>query len=304
MKTVFFGTPDFAVPFLKTLHGDKDIEILAVVCQPDKKIGRKQILTQSPVKTEAAKLNLTVLQPQKLKNNPDFFNLIKALKADFFVVVAYGKIIPTEYLDIPKYGAVNVHGSLLPRYRGASPIQTALLNGDKETGISFMKISKELDTGDVYLLKREAINKEDNFTTLSAKLAKTGAVMLPSVLKDIQNHVLEPIPQNDSKATYCKKISKKDSLLDAQNESSENILNKLRAYTPWPGIYINFNNKKIKIINAEITNDKVDVNPGNLKAVNKNLYLGTKNGALIIYTIQPEGKKVLAAQDFINGFLR
>jgi len=304
MKIIFFGTPEFAIPFLKTLFNDKEIEILAVTSQPDKKSGRKQIVTPPPIKIKALELFLPVFQPEMLKNNKLFFDLVKNLKPDFFVVIAYGKIIPKEYLDIPKYGAVNVHASLLPRYRGASPIQSALLHGDKETGLSFIKINEQLDCGDILLLKKEEIWDTDNYVTLSQRLSKTGSFILPSVLKDIKNEVLTPIPQNETKATYCEKISKDNALIDAKNETAENIFNKFKAYYLWPGIFMLFNGKRLKLTDIEADKIQADIKPGELKVHNKNLYLGTRNGLLLIKELQPEGKKALKAHEFINGFLR
>jgi methionyl-tRNA formyltransferase len=306
MKIVFFGTPEFAVPFLKTLFNDKEIEILAVVTQNDKKSGRKQTVTPPPVKIKSLELYLPVFQPETLKNNTLFYELLKNLKPDFFVVIAYGKIFPKEYLDIPKYGAINVHASLLPKYRGASPIQSALLHGDKETGLSFIKIDEKLDCGDIFLLKKEIIEESDNYLTLSQKLSNVGSFILPTILKDIKNKVLTPIPQDESKASFCEKITKKNALIDAQNETAENILNKFKAYYLWPGIFMNFNNKRLRLIDLEMNKNNIqaDIKPGELKAVKKNLYLGTKDGLLLINELQPEGKNVLKAVEFINGFLQ
>jgi len=304
MKIVFFGTPEFAVPFLDALFNDKEIDILAVVTQPDREAGRKKTLTPPPVKIKAQDLGLTVLQPLKLKNNDELINLLKGLKADFFVIIAYGKIFPNEILDIAKYGSVNVHGSLLPKYRGASPIQSALLNGDKETGLSIIKISEELDAGNIYLLKKETINEDDTYETLARRLSEIGAILLPSALKDIKNKVLTPIEQNESRATKCEKFTKSDALIDPKTEEAEKIYNKLKAFTPWPGIYMVFKGKRLKIVKAAPLKEQSTVNAGEFKEINKELILGTKKGDLKITEIQPEGKKVMQPNEFINGFLR
>jgi methionyl-tRNA formyltransferase len=304
MKIIFFGTPEFAVPFIDTLYNDKEIDIQAVVTQPDKEAGRKKTLTPPPVKIKAAELGISVLQPIRLKNNPELINLLKGLKADFFVVIAYGKIIPEEILEIPKYGTINVHGSLLPKYRGASPIQSAILNGDKETGLSIIKINEELDAGDIYLLKKDAIKDDDTYATLAERLSIIGSIMLPAALKDIYNGILTPIPQNESKATKCIKFTKSDALIDPSNDDAEKIYNKLRAFTPWPGIYFNFKGKRIKILKALLFGEEKNINPGEFNIDNKELLLGTKKGILKILEIQPEGKKPMQPNEFINGFLR
>lgn len=304
MKIVFFGTPEFAVPFLDSLYNDKKIEISAVVTQPDKAAGRKKTLTPPPVKLKAQELGLSILQPKKIKNNIELFSLLKGLKVDFFIVIAYGKILPGEILNIPKYGTVNVHGSLLPKYRGASPIQSALLNGEKETGLTIMKINEELDEGDIYLLKKEPVTEKDTYESLAKKLSGIGALILPSALKDIKNGILTPIKQNDSKATKCVKFTKLDALINPSVEDAEKIFNKLRAFTPWPGIFMNYGNKRLKIIKASVISFNKHINPGELKADNKELFLGTRKGVLKIFEIQPEGKKPMLAHEFINGFLR
>jgi len=303
MKVVFFGTPQFAVPFLNHLEESDQIEIEAVVTQPDKPVGRKKEIMESPVKKFTKKINLPVFQPKKLKNNPKFVELLKELEPDFIVVIAYGVILPPEILDIPKYDCINIHASLLPKYRGASPIQSAILNGDKETGISFMSLDEDLDTGDVYLLKKITVEKKDTQESLSKKLSDFGAILLPYTLKDIEDKILTPIPQKESLATYCGKISKEDAEIDPKKETAEKIFNKLRAFTPWPGIYMIFNSKRLKLLEINIYKGEEKVDSGVLTSKNKKILLGTKSGILEITKLQPEGKKALSAKEFINGFL-
>lgn len=300
MKIIFCGTPEFAVPFLVSLIYDKEIQLQAVVTQPDKPVGRKRVLTSPPVKVTAKQYNLPVLQPEKI--NEDFLELIKNMKPDFIVVIAYGMILPQEMIEIPKYDCINVHASLLPRYRGASPIQTSLLNGDKETGITIMQISKELDKGDIYMLRKVAIDTTDTTEILSKRLSEIGAIILPSALKDIRDEVLSPFKQNEEDASYCKKISKKDAQIDPVKESAEQIINKLRAFTPWPGIFIEFKAKHLKILNAQLS--KEAVTPGKLKEVDGNLILGTKKNSIKLFQVQVEGKNPVTAKEFINGFLK
>lgn len=303
MKVVFFGTPQFAVPFLNHLETDNRIEVEAVVTQPDKPVGRKKEITQTPVKKFALKMGIPVLQPKKIKNNPKFVELLKGLDLDFIVIVAYGAILPREILDIPKYDCINVHTSLLPKYRGASPIQSALLNGDKETGISFMSLDEKLDTGDIYLLKKVDIDEKDTQESLFERLSDIGATLLPSVLRDIENEVLTPLPQDKSLATHCTKISKEDAQIDPSKDTAEEINNKLRAFTPWPGIYMIFNNKRLKLLKLKVHKDEEKIDAGVLISKDGKILLGTKNGTLEITKLQLEGKRPLSANEFINGFL-
>src|SRR3989339_634511 len=207
MNIVFFGTPEFSVQSLESLNKITQINILSVITQPDKKVGRKGILTPPPVKICAQNLGLLVHQP---KTKEKVFKIVKKYTADFFVVIAYGSILDKKTLELPKYGAVNVHGSLLPKYRGASPIQEALLNGDKETGLSIMAMNEKMDEGDVYFLKRVEIAKEDNYISLSDKLAIVSANILPFLLEDIALGKLDRVKQDNKQATFCRKIEKED----------------------------------------------------------------------------------------------
>jgi methionyl-tRNA formyltransferase len=309
MKILFFGTPEFSVPFLKTLANDDEIEVLAAVTQPDKPVGRKKTITAPPVKLFAQnELGIPVLQPESIKNNEEFIELIRGMNPDFIVTVAYGMIFPEELLELPKYGCINVHTSLLPKYRGASPIQSVLLNGDKETGISIMEMGEEMDTGGIYIIRKIAIDAEDNIISLSIKLSEIGATMIPITLKDIADRVLTPIAQDESQATYCKKIKKEDALIDPSNETSEEILNKFKAFLSWPQIHMMYEEKKIKLLEIEEFTDKQNQahssGLGKLFEYEGDLLLGTKDGTLKINQLQPEGKNPMKAKDFINGFLQ
>lgn len=305
MKILFFGTPEFSVPFLKTLANDEEIEVLAAVTQPDKPVGRKKIITAPPVKLFAQnELGIPVLQPESIKNNEEFIDLIRGMNPDFIVTVAYGMIFPEELLELPKHGCINVHTSLLPKYRGASPIQSALLNGDKETGISIMEMGEEMDTGGIYLIRKITIDPKDNIVSLSIKLSEIGATMIPITLKDITDKVLTPITQDESQATYCKKIKKEDALIDPSNETSTGILNKFKAFTSWPQIHMIYEGKKIKLLEIEEFTDDHKVSAGQFTAHEGNLLLGTQNGILKINQLQPEGKNPMGAKDFMNGFLQ
>lgn len=304
MNIVFFGSPDFSVPFLHSFINDPDIEIQAVITQPDKPVGRKKELKAPPVKIAALENDLSVLQPPSLKNNPEFLNLLKKLNPDFFVVIAYGKLLPADYLEIPEYGAINVHASMLPKYRGASPIQSAILNNEDFTGLSIMHVTEELDKGDVYYVRKIPIEPEETADKLSEKISEIGSVIIPMCLKDIQDKILSPIPQEDAEATYCKKIERKDAKIDPEKETANEIYNKYRAFFPWPGLYFNWNDKRIKLLKVKADKDPPQISPGELKAVNDKLYLGAKDGAIELLILQLEGKKTMNAKDFINGFLQ
>lgn len=295
------GTPDFSLPALQLLIDDDDIEVEAVVTQEDKKVGRKQEIVPPPVKVLAQKYNIPVFQPAKIRGNKDFAALLKNLNPDVLVVVAYGKILPREILDIPKFGAVNVHASLLPKYRGASPIEAALINGDTETGVTIMKMEEKMDAGDVLDIARLRIEPDDNAETLTIKLSLLGGKILPYVLKDLADGEAHPIPQDEKKATFCHKIQKDDGKIDLQTLSARQIKNLIRAYTPWPSAYVMVEGKRLKILEAKI-DENLNLEPGTVKELTKNtVAVGTKHGALIPEKIQLEGKKIMTIQEFLAG---
>lgn len=295
------GTPDFALPSLISLIEDQDFEVIAVVTQEDKKIGRKQEIIPPPVKQLALKNNLPVFQPRKIRGNMEFINLIKELKPDIFVVVAYGQILPGALLEIPKYGAVNVHASLLPKYRGASPIEASILNGDNETGVTIMKMTPELDAGDILDIAKLTIDPADNAETLTAKLSILGGKILPYVLKDLTENAVHPIPQNESKASFCHKIQKNDGMVDLHSLTAQEILNRVRAYTPWPSTYLVIEEKRLKLIEISIDQGS-PLKPGEVKDIGKTgVAIGTKQGAIIPGKIQLEGKKTMTIQEFLAG---
>lgn len=298
MKIVFFGTPEIAAPVLETLTQISNIEILSVVTQPDKPVGRKGKITPPPIKTVAEKHNLKILQPHTKK---ELQTALKDIKADFFIVIAYGMILPKEVLKIPKYGAINIHYSLLPKYRGASPIQESLLNGDTETGISIIKMDEELDHGPIILMKRMKIEDNDNLQTLSKKLSVISSQILPLALEDIIESTLHPIEQNHSQATFCKKTKKSDGKIN-WNTPAKDIKNMIRAYTPWPSVFTEIKGKKIKILEADIEKSAPTAVPGKFVIENKTLKISTKKGYLIPKVLQPEGKKEMDIKTFLNGY--
>ncbi len=303
LKTVFMGTPDFAVAPLLALAGDPDIKVVAVITQEDKKTGRKQIVTPPPVKTAAIKLDIPVLQPSEYRNNNEIIDLLKGLKTDFFVVTAYGQILPEEVLKIPRYCCINIHGSLLPKFRGASPIESAIIHGEKETGVSFMKMIRKMDAGPIYDIFRLQISNDDTSLTLRQKLSLLAATQLPYVLKDIASGTIEPIDQEHAKATYCRKITKEDGYADLNKHTSTEIINMIRAYDPWPGCFLVFKDKKIRIILAENnSNSSISVKPYEMIEMGKDkIGIGTKKGLLIPLKLQLEGKNPVSIQDFLLG---
>jgi methionyl-tRNA formyltransferase len=301
IKIIFMGTPDFALPSLQGLIDDKDFDVLAVVTQEDKKIGRKQELTAPPVKQLAQKHNIPVFQPQSIKMNDPFLKLISDLEPDIIVVVAYGQIFPQKLLDIPKFGAINVHASLLPKYRGASPIEAALLNGDKETGVAIMKMAEQLDAGAILEMAKIHIAPDDNADTITVKLSILGGKILPLVLKDLVEGALRPIPQDESKATFCRKIEKDDGLINLKELTAAEIHNRIRAYTPWPSAFLMIEGKRLKLVEA-IVDENTDLPPETVKDLSKNsIAVGTKKGVIIPIKVQLEGKKMMTIQEFLAG---
>lgn len=306
IKVVYFGTPEFAVPPLAALTEAEDIEVVAVVTQEDKPVGRKQELTAPPVKKQAELDMIPVLQPKSLRNNQEIVDLLKGLDADVFAVVAYGKILPQEILDIPKYGCVNLHGSLLPQYRGASPVEEALLHGDTQTGITFIKMTPELDAGDILLIQRQIIEPTDTSVTLRQKLSALGAILFPDLLRNLVDETISAIPQNHTNATFCHKIRKEDGLIDVYKESAEQIINKIRAYTPWPSCYLLVKDKRLRVLEAVADPTSNAAKPGDILGGKDDqgkptLGIQTQNGALWLQKVQLEGKNATSIQDFMRG---
>ncbi|WP_027720034.1 MULTISPECIES: methionyl-tRNA formyltransferase [unclassified Desulfurobacterium] len=299
-NVVFMGTPDFAVPSLKGLLDSDMFNVSLVVTQPDKPAGRGRRLKAPPVKVIAESHGIPVVQPLKVKGNEELMDRLKAISPDFIVVAAYGKILPSELLEIPKIAPVNVHASLLPRYRGASPIQSALLNGDAKTGVTIMKITEKLDSGDIYIQEETSISLDDTAQTLHDRLAKIGGRLLVKALPLIASGKLKPVPQDDSKATYCTQIKKEDGRIDWRDDV-ENIFNKVRAFTPWPSAFTHFKGKLLKITKALPVEGHGE--PGVVMDVDREgFYVGTGKGVLKVLKVKPEGKREMNADDFVRGY--
>ncbi|MBK7497525.1 MAG: methionyl-tRNA formyltransferase [Ignavibacteriales bacterium] len=298
MKIVFMGTPDFAIPSLKILIKNNH-NIIAVVTTPDKERGRGQKITFTAVKQFAIENNIPVYQPEKLKGNNEFVEQMKGLNPDLFVVVAF-RILPKEVFEIPKYGSFNLHGSYLPKYRGAAPIQWALINGDTETGLTTFKLAEKVDTGNIYLQEKVKINPDDNFETLHDRMSLIGAEIVLQTVNLIESGNYELQQQNDTLASPAPKITKEICLIDFQ-KTAEEIHNLVRGLSPHPVAYILHNNKVIKIYKTEIVKD-VKLKPSEFHQTKTELLIGCGKDALRILEIQQEGKKRMNVEEFLRGF--
>lgn len=302
-QVLFFGTPEIALPTLHSLAESEEIEVAAVVTQPDKPTGRHQEMTPPAVKVLAEKKGIPVLQPETLRGNSEFEELVRELEPDAYVIISYGQIIPKKILEIPKYGALNIHVSLLPKYRGASPIQQALLNGDSTTGITIIKINEKMDAGDIVFVKKLPISDEDNAETLSEKLAVMGGEFIAPVLLDYMEGNLKPIPQNHAQATFCSKIEKDDGRIKWEDQTAQEIFNRIRAFTPWPSCFTTWDGKRMKIIEARVGGETIE--PGMMKILSGGeglpLAIGTKKGSIHPIKIQLEGKGIVDIKTFLNG---
>lgn len=301
MKLVFCGTPQFAVPSLERLvSAGHDVQL--VVTQPDRPQGRGMELTAPPVKQTALSLGLPATQPDKIKNNKEFRAEIEALRLDAIIVVAYGRIIPGWMLHFPEFGNINVHASLLPKYRGAAPIQWAIANGETVTGVTTIKIDEGLDTGDILLKRQMEIAPDDTAVTLAPRLADLGADLLVETLEQLQQGSLQPIPQDDSLATLAPILKKEDGVVDF-NRSAREILNRLRGFQPWPGAYSRFRGKNLKLLDAGMSERVPPLAPGELLASSNGLFAGCGDAtALELLQVQLEGKKPMPARDFVSGY--
>jgi len=302
MRVLFWGTPDFAVKSLKALI-ESNHQVVGVITQPDKPRGRGQKIQPTPVKEEALKHNIPVFQPEKIKNNQEFLETVKKLNPDISVVVAYGKILPEEIINIPKYKTINVHASLLPEYRGAAPIQRAIMEGKDKTGVCIMEIIKELDAGDVYACREVEITEDDDIISLHDKLAGEGARLLIEVLDKIEKGEIDKKPQNHEKATYAKPIEKSEGKIDFSRSAKE-IFNQIRALKVWPKAYAKFRDEEVKILDAKIVECNVNALPGEIiKADEKEgIVVKAGNGCLLLKLIQFPNSKPITTQDAIRGY--
>ncbi|MCL1885025.1 MAG: methionyl-tRNA formyltransferase [Defluviitaleaceae bacterium] len=301
MKVVFMGTPAFAVPALNALISQH--EVLAVCTQPDRPAGRGHKLQPSPIKEAALAHNLPILQPKtlRLSESKEIREELKSFGADIFIVAAYGLLLPKGILNMPPKGCINIHASLLPKYRGASPIHSAILNGDRETGITIMHMDIGLDTGDMILQKKIAISPDDNLQSLHDKMAQLGSEAILEALSQIENKTAQRIPQNEQEATHAPLIKKSDGIIN-WNNPSEKIINQTRALNPWPGCFTTHNDQPLKIWCKESSFAENTKSPGTVLSTTKNLIIKTADGCVSITEIQALGKKRMPCADFLRGY--
>ncbi|MEC8232024.1 MAG: methionyl-tRNA formyltransferase [Pseudomonadota bacterium] len=297
LKVIFAGTPDFAAQHLAALLDSKH-DVVAVYTQPDRPAGRGKKLTASPVKVLGEEHNIPVYQPASLKQDAAQQELA-AIDADIMVVVAYGLLLPTAVLNAPKLGCINVHGSILPKWRGAAPIQRAIWAGDSETGVTIMQMDEGLDTGDMLHIATLPIESSDTSATLYDKLAALGPQALVDVLDNFDSY--SPEKQDDALATYAKKLSKEEALIDWHDDAAQ-IERNIRAFNPWPVAWMNVDEHNVKVWSGDVVELDKAVSPGTIVSANKEgITIATGKGALRITSLQIPGKKALPAADVINA---
>lgn len=304
MKILFMGTPDFALFSLKSLveySKNTDIKICGVITQPDKPKGRGYALVPPPVKSYALEAGLDVYQPDTLKDEL-FSELLSKLAPDLIVVVAYGKILPKNVIDYPKYGCINVHGSLLPEYRGAAPMQRAIIDGKDKTGITIMYMAEGLDTGDMLYKKELPIKETDNFENIHDGLGLLGAEMLIEIIPQLQNGTVVRTPQNDELSSYAKKITKEDCLVDFSKDA-KTVHNLIRGLSPFPLSFTHTpNGKLLKLISSSIADyDTPHACVGEILSLDEKIEIACSKGSIYIDRVLPEGKTRMSAADFIRG---
>ncbi len=301
MKIVFIGTPEFATPSLSLLN--QNYKIPLVITRPDKPKGRGKKVLYSEVKKLAEELNIKVLQPTSINEKAIIDELI-AIKPDLFVVVAFGQILTKKVLNIPKFGAINLHASILPKYRGPSPIQQAIIDGEKTTGVTTMLMDEKMDTGDILLQKKIEIEEEDNYITLSEKLSKIGAKLLIETVTKIKNQTIKREKQDNNLSTYCKIFKKEDGNIN-WNKCAKEIENFVKGINPWPGAYTFINDKKFKIFEVKNTKIKTDGKIGKIAFLEKDkLYINAKDFMVAILKIQSSSGKILTIKNFLAGNLK
>ena len=301
MDVVFCGTPLFAVPTLEKLVAS-GFRVRLVATQPDRPSGRGMELAASAVKRAAIALGLPVIQPEKIKNNEEFRAQLKSLAPETIIVVGYGRIIPQWMIDLPRLGNINLHASLLPRYRGAAPIQWAIARGESVSGITTMRINAGLDTGDILLQAEERIAPEDTALTLAPRLAQTGAEVMIVTLAGLKDGTIAPRPQDDSQATLAPILKREDGLLDF-SRPAVNAWNRLRGFQPWPGAFTSFRGKMLHLHGAAPAPNIGSAVPAHFAVEHERLLLGfAQDSALEVHELQVEGKKRMSARDFINGY--
>jgi methionyl-tRNA formyltransferase len=296
---VFMGTPAFSAPILRMLH-EEGHNILAVVTQPDRPVGRKKVLTPPPVKEAALELGLPVIQPEKLRGSEELQQIID-LGADLVVTAAFGQILPKELLEAPKFGCINVHASLLPKYRGGAPIHQSIIDGEKETGVTIMYMAEKLDAGDIISQRAIAIEEDDHTGSMFEKLSIVGRDLLKDTLPSIFAGTNERIVQDENLVTFASNISREQERID-WTKSARELYNQVRGLHPWPVAYTTFEDANFKIWWAVEGETKTSAAPGEVVAIHKDSFeVATGNGTLKLLDVQPAGKKRMLAKDYLGG---
>jgi methionyl-tRNA formyltransferase len=301
MRLVFCGTPEFAVPSLRALL-DRGHEVALVLTQPDRPAGRRMEMQEPPVKRAALERGLRVIQPEKIKNNAELRSELEAIRPDAIVVVAYGRILPGWMLELPRLGNLNLHGSLLPKYRGAAPIQWAVANGETETGVTTMRLDAGLDTGDVLLERRVAIGLDATAVELYPQLAELGAALMVETLDGLERGTIIPSPQDHSRATLAPILTREDGRMDLEHRTAQTAYNRWRGFAPWPGAWANFRGKRFLVHRMRPAGDAAGLAPGELALRADGLLVGAAEGALILDEVQVEGKPRLQGAVFARDF--
>lgn len=299
MKIIFMGTPDFAISSLESLY-ENGHSIDLVITQKDRPKGRGKKVQYTPVKEKALELGLEVFQPDSI-NDIESVNKIKDINPDFIVVVAYGQILKKEILQVPKYGCYNVHASLLPKYRGAAPINWSIINGEKETGVTIMEMAEGLDSGDMIIWDSIPINSDDDAITIHDKLSTLGGELIVKALNDIKNGVANKIPQDHNISTYASMLDKNLGRIN-WNDSGENIINLIRGLKPWPSAYTQYKDDIVKVHKATLIDKLREGSNGQIVKVDKDgIYVNSKDKTIIIEEVQFPGKKKLKVEEYLRG---
>ena len=300
MNIVFMGTPEFALPTLEKIHNSSH-SILSVITQPDRPKGRGQKQVDSPIKKFALENNLPLLQPATV-NTKEFIAALLENRPDYIIVVAFGQILSETLLKVPKQFCINLHSSLLPKYRGAAPINRAILNGETRSGVTTMIMDKGMDTGDILLVDETPIEQNDDAQSLHDKLSEQGGKLVLETLSRLQKNDLLPTPQNSDLASYAPKLKKEESLIDWKIDA-ENIFNKIRGLSPWPGTHTLYNGKRLAILKGEIVLGEPSDRPGHVERItDTGIEVGTGKKRLKITELKLEGKKAMQVKSFLSGY--
>ena len=300
LRAVFMGTPRFAVPALDALASNPDVDVVAVYSPPDRRRGRGQVVEPSPVKARAQELQIPVHQPATLRN-PDAIGGLSKLHPEIIVVVAYGRLLPAEVLDIPRFGCLNLHPSLLPRHRGPSPVPGAILNGDDATGVTLMLLDEGMDSGPIIAQRARSIRPEDNAESLAAELFKAGAGLLDATLRAWASGDVNACPQDHELATFTSKLERADGLAD-WGRPAETLWRQQRAYTPWPGLHTSWQGKEIKLLDVSPLPAGTAERGVVVRADGDQLAVGTGDGLLVIHRLLMEGRRPASVAEFVRGY--